>query len=187
MAIYVCADLHLNHPEVVSNCREIFRSSQDHDKYIIDRYNSVVGKDDLVYILGDVGFKPIEALKKLIRQLNGRKILIIGNHDQLDDNTYRNMGFIEIYRHPVYYSENIILSHIPLKEGFNNPWVINIHGHLHQSNLNLENYFNVNVEKTNYLPINIEVFKEKAQKICKQERYEPFQKEWYSKWENKND
>ena len=32
----------------------------------------------------------------------------------------------------------------------NNPWVYNIHGHIHQGTLNLKNYINVNIESSNF-------------------------------------
>ena len=179
MAIWVCADLHLQDKQINEFCAQKFNSVEEHDKYVIDRYNSVVGKDDLVYILGDVGFRPTNVLATLVRQLNGRKILIVGNHDQLNDTEYKNMGFIEVIRHPVYYNNNIILSHIPCLEAYDNPYVINVHGHLHNNALDLDNFFNVNVEMNDFLPINIKVFEEIANKMCLKTRWERFGSEWY--------
>ena len=185
MAIWVCADLHLNHKNIIYYCRQQFNSVEEHDKYVIGQYNSVVGKDDLVYILGDVGFSPKDKLAALVKQLNGRKILIIGNHDRLKDNEYANMGFIQVIHHPVFYNNNIILSHIPIRECLNSPYTINIHGHLHNNELNLPNFFNVNVEMTDFLPININVFEEKAKETCVQFRWQPFGSEWYQDYYKK--
>ena len=179
MAIFVCADLHLQHKNILKYCRQQFSSIEEHDKYIIDRYNSVVGKDDLVYILGDLGFTPRESLTKLVKQLNGRKILVVGNHDRLRDNEYINMGIIQVIRHPIFYNNNIILSHEPALECYNSKYTICVHGHLHNNSLALRNYFNVNVELTEFLPININVFVEKAKTMCVQDRWEPFGTEWY--------
>lgn len=182
MAKYVCADLHLQHKNIVSLCRPEFKSIEEHDAYVIKQYNSVVGKDDLVYILGDVGFTPRDTLAKLVRQLNGRKILIVGNHDRLKDNEYISMGFIEVIRHPIFYNNNIILSHIPVEECYNSRYTICVHGHLHKNILSLRNFFNVNVELNNYLPINMEVFERKAQEMCVQKRWQPFGEEWYKNY-----
>lgn len=182
MAIWVTADLHLLHKKIISVCRKQFKSIEEHDEYIINRYNSVVGKDDLVYFLGDVCFKPADKAIKLLKRLNGRKVLITGNHDQLTDNEYRAAGFIEVIRHPVYYNNNIILSHIPVYECLYLRHVINVHGHLHGYVLDLPNFFNVNVELTGFLPVNIEVFEEQARKLCIPYRWEPFGSEWYAKY-----
>lgn len=185
MSIWVTSDLHFNHKNIIGYCREQFHTIEEHNEYIIQRFNSVVMKDDLVYILGDVGFTPAKELKPLIQKLNGRKILIVGNHDKFTDGEYLSMGFIQVHRHPVYFSTNIILSHIPIIEAYNNPWVINVHGHVHNGKINLSNYFNVNVEENDFLPINMENFKEIALKMCKPSRYQPYREEWYAQWEQK--
>ena len=180
MAIWVCADLHLQDKKITEF--EKFNSVEEHDKYVIERYNSVVGKDDLVYILGDLGFTPKDSLAKLVRQLNGRKILLIGNHDTLKDNDYITMGIIQVIRRPVYYSDKIVLNHIPMEECLNSRNSICVHGHIHNNLLNLPNFFNVNVELTDYLPVNIKVFVEKAEQLCEKERWQPFGKEWYHQY-----
>ena len=59
MGIYVISDLHLNHKNIVNMGRP-FETLQEHNDYVIEEYNKVVGKDDLVYILGDVGFSPVK-------------------------------------------------------------------------------------------------------------------------------
>lgn len=179
MAIWVCADLHLQHKRIIEMCRTQFKTIEEHDQYVINRYNSVVGPDDLVYILGDVCFTPRDSAIKLLKQLNGRKILITGNHDHLTDNEYRAAGFIDVIHHPVYYNNNIVLSHIPVMECLNSPYVINAHGHLHGSCLDYPNFFNVNVELNGFLPINIKTFEEKAEKMCIKYRWQPFGQEWY--------
>ena len=182
MAIWVTADLHLMHKKIISICRKQFKTIEEHDEYIIERFNSVVEKDDLVYFLGDVCFKPADKAIKLLKRLNGRKVLIAGNHDRLTDNEYRAAGFIEVMHHPFYYNNNIILSHIPVYECLDLRYVINVHGHLHGYVLNLPNFFNVNVELTDFLPVNIKVYEEKAREICLPYRWQPFGSEWYDKY-----
>ncbi len=182
MAIWVCADLHLQHKNIINYCRRQFNSVEEHDKYVIERYNSVVGKDDLVYILGDLGFTPKDTLSSLVRQLNGRKILIVGNHDRLKDNDYINMGIIQVIRHPIFYNNNIILSHIPTIECLNSPYTINIHGHLHNSALTLPNFFNVNVELHDFIPFNMTYFENIAEKTCVKYRWQKYGEEWYQNY-----
>ena len=52
-----------------------------HDTGIILRWNMTVRKHDTVYILGDLSFLTNEETRKLLEKLNGKKHLIIGNHD----------------------------------------------------------------------------------------------------------
>ena len=178
MAIWVTSDLHLNHKNILNTCRK-FKSIEQHNEYIISQYNSVVGKDDLVYILGDAVWRPLKESEPLIKRLNGRKILILGNHDKGTIGEYKSLGFIDVIKHPIYYSDKIILSHYPVQECFNNPFCINIHGHLHQATVDLPNYFNCNIELNDFKPINIKDFEVIADKICRATRNEPFTKEWY--------
>lgn len=51
---------------------------------MIERYNSVVGPDDVVYFIGDVAFEKDRAkLESILRRLNGEKHIIWGNHDNI--------------------------------------------------------------------------------------------------------
>jgi len=182
MAIWVTSDFHFNHKNVINMGRK-FDTIEQHNNYIVDQFNSVVGKDDLVYVLGDVGFTPLKDVKTWVSRLNGRKVLILGNHDKGRIGEYRSMGFIEVLTHPFYYSDQIILSHLPLRECLNNPYCINVHGHLHFNYLELPNFFNCNIDMNNYKPVNIKVYEELARKYCKEnnkeKRFETFGQEWY--------
>lgn len=183
MSIWVTADLHFNHPGILKTARPQFSSVQEHNEFIVKEYNEYVQKDDLVYILGDIGFTPFPDLKPWIQKLNGRKILITGNHDKGSKGILMSLGFIDVIDHPFYYSSNIILSHQPDMSALNNPYVYNIHGHLHLPNayLTLDNYINVNVELTEFKPIDLKKMQEKIASVTKS-RKETFGNEWYFKY-----
>jgi len=176
---YVTADLHLRHSNIIEFERTQFKSIEEHDQYIVKQWNSIVKDSDRVFILGDIGFKPFSELGKLIKQLKGHKILIKGNHDQMVIGDAINMGFEIMYNHPIYYNDHIILSHEPLKEAWDNPYVYNIHGHCHNSlYITANNYFNVNIATTNYRPVSLTNFVSAAQLKCKKRR-ERWGQEWY--------
>lgn len=175
--IWVTSDLHLNHAGILKTCRK-FNSIEEHNEYIIKQYNSVVEKDDLVYILGDCLWSPVTKGADLIKRLNGRKILITGNHDRGTIGEYKKMGFIDVKDSPIYYSSSIILSHEPAFEAFCNPYVYNIYGHLHQAIVDLPNFINVNTELYDYKPISLKELQEKIRDKVKSRR-EKFGEEWY--------
>lgn len=53
---------------------------------LIQRWNSRVDPDDLVYVVGDFAMGPeanVESVRAILRQLNGAKNFIFGNHDQV--------------------------------------------------------------------------------------------------------
>src|SRR5690606_13039490 len=66
---------------IIGHCARPFASAAEADQYMIDRWNDVVGDDDIVYHLGDFAFGDPAYAKQVFRQLNGRKFLILGNHD----------------------------------------------------------------------------------------------------------
>jgi len=111
---------------------------------MIREWNEIVGKNDLVYILGDVAFMPANKAAALLKKLNGRKILIEGNHDrkQLKDNSFCNC-FEEIHQYLRlhYNGTTVVLFHYPISD-----WdqmhrgSIMFHGHLHGSPSGLEQY-----------------------------------------------
>ena len=80
--VYFTSDLHLGHRNIISLQYRPFESVEEMDRALIDNFNSVVKKNDTVFILGDICFrlKPNKA-NGVISRLNGRKYLIKGNHD----------------------------------------------------------------------------------------------------------
>lgn len=86
--IYLTSDLHLSHKNVVKHCpgRAIagqfdINDIEAHDKWLIDKWNNIVSKKDIVYIVGDFSFANRENTIKILNKLNGIKHLIVGNHD----------------------------------------------------------------------------------------------------------
>ena len=61
--------------------RRPFQTTEEMDEYMILRWNETVKPSDEVYILGDFSFAGAEPTAEILRRLNGKKILIIGNHD----------------------------------------------------------------------------------------------------------
>ena len=69
---------------------EFFKTfTQDQEKELISKWNSVVSKNDLVYYNGDFCDGTLMELCRYLKQLNGQIILIRGNHDIFDDNIYK--------------------------------------------------------------------------------------------------
>jgi len=78
---FYTADTHFGHEAIIGHCSRPFASVPEMDRYLIDRWNDVVRDGDLVYHLGDFAFADAEYASWVFHQLNGRKILILGNHD----------------------------------------------------------------------------------------------------------
>ena len=149
-------------------------NADEMNEALIDNWNKVVGKDDRVYHCGDVVIAR-RYLDLVLPRLNGRKVLIKGNHDIFKLGDY--LPHFDDIRgsHKL---DNFIISHIPIHPESLARWCSgNIHGHTH-NNLVMkdgydedrnfcansvvdERYINVCVENINYTPIDFEEIREK--------------------------
>jgi calcineurin-like phosphoesterase family protein len=86
MKTYITSDLHFGHKNIMSFCpvsRARFRNDMDYmNEAMVREWNDLIEPNDLVYILGDVAFLPAPKAVEYLRRLNGRKILVQGNHDR---------------------------------------------------------------------------------------------------------
>lgn len=81
--IFFTGDLHFGHENVIAFDKRPFNTVEEMDAELIRRWNSKVGKGDLVYLLGDMIWKTRnDDAPSLIKSLNGQIILIKGNHDR---------------------------------------------------------------------------------------------------------
>lgn len=154
---YFIADTHLNHENIIKYCNRPFENSNEMNEYIINKWNSVVTKNDIVYHLGDVGFGSTDELKELVGRLNGTKILIRGNHDyKRGVNGWKKVGFSEVYKKKLVLG-NLILTHEPIEVEEN---YINVFGHIHDKPLderfNKNSHICVSCDVIDYTPICID-------------------------------
>ena len=79
MTTWYTADLHFGHERIIELSHRPFATVQEMDDALVYRWNERVTPTDEVFVLGDVVI-PERALVNVSR-LNGRKILVPGNHD----------------------------------------------------------------------------------------------------------
>lgn len=156
-----------------------FTSNEEMDEAMVARWNAKVTDKDTVYHLGDVVINK-KSLHHVSR-LNGRKILIRGNHDIFKDKDFYDVGFEQIHGVRVFV-DKWIMSHIPLHpDSVTNRFRVNVHGHLHGNEVTRQvevatkasdrhgeyerysvetqidpRYLCVSVEHTNYEPLSFE-------------------------------
>lgn len=172
--IFVLSDTHFNHHSILTFKRDDgsplrdFSCIEEHDEYIIDKWNSVVRPQDKVYHLGDVVMNP----KKLwmIGRCNGHKRLVLGNHDSAKTKEYLQY-FEELYSIRVL--DKIAFTHIPIHPECLGRFKANVHGHIHYNqspsgkyqngkDVIYQQYMNVSMEALNdYTPVSLEDVKKK--------------------------
>jgi calcineurin-like phosphoesterase family protein len=156
MTRFVISDTHFGHERILGY-RPEFSTVEEMDEKIVENWNAVVREGDTVYHLGDVCLNRRHLAT--VKRLNGRKILIKGNHDLFPLKDYLAAGFKDI-RACVVVDETAehgggILTHIPLHASQLVRFGRNIHGHLHTGIIPEPWYLNVCVEKTGYAPVEL--------------------------------
>lgn len=132
------------------------------DEMMITAWNEAVRPGDTVYHLGDVAIR-----KKgldLLSRMNGRKILVRGNHDifKLKDYLPHFADIRGSHKHG-----RMILTHYPIHPESIPRWCLaNVHGHIHQNTVMRRTwwggkvpdarYFNACVESIGLKPIEMD-------------------------------
>jgi calcineurin-like phosphoesterase family protein len=160
------ADLHLSHANMAK--RRGFSTVEEHDEHVIAKWNSVVSKRDVTYILGDVTMEKSSPYP-LLDRLNGIKHIVLGNHDRRQD-TKKLFQYAESVGGMINY-KGVFLTHCPIhSDELEYGIVKNIHGHIHDKvvmkdvyeygykidTIPDERYFCVSCERVDYTPKSLE-------------------------------
>lgn len=146
MKIFITADHHFHHKNIIEYCNRPFKTVEEMDKVMIEKWNKKVGKDGLVIHLGDFALGTKEQVKETREKLNGTIVLIKGNHDKAIKEFIVVRDSLQI--------GNIIFSHRPIPKKEIPKDCINVHGHIHEKES--VSGINVSVEQTNYDPVLLE-------------------------------
>ena len=155
MKEWFISDSHFGHGNIIGYENRPFRDSDHMTKELIKRWNSKVGKQDIVFHMGDLTFLPKAQTIAILKALRGRIVLIKGNHDTHSNKWYRDVGVHEVIEWPIIIHRFLILSHEPMYLSENTPYR-NIHGHTHSKNYISKKFFNASVEAINYTPVDWE-------------------------------
>jgi calcineurin-like phosphoesterase family protein len=174
--ICIISDTHFIHENILrftgndgNPIRPGFDSVDHMNEYMIERWNSVVKPEDIVYHLGDVFIGPKDKFLPLFKQLNGSKRLIVGNHDDAKFMAKKEL-FTKILMWRMFREFGLLFTHVPVHESslrrgpsgheydpeYNKNMMLNVHGHIHQNESPPGPYRCVCVEQIDYTPVNIE-------------------------------
>ena len=186
---FLISDNHFGHEAPCSTFKRedgsplrAFANADEADEAMIENWNKTVKPIDKVYHLGDLVMpRNHRKLDEIMPRLNGSKILIKGNHDEMKPDRY--LKYFKDLR-GFHMLDKLALSHIPLHPASLMRWRGNIHGHLHANAVLKASYINskgvimydeaqedpkyfcVSVERINYTPIPFEtvnqIFKDRG-------------------------
>lgn len=147
--VFFTSDTHFFHKNILKHCplrKELCNALDENDisswdDWMVDRWNKVIGKHDIVYIIGDFAFGSAELAKKILGKLNGKKFLILGNHDGSSDKLDNYFKQITQQKMVVFKKEHydfleediqVFMCHYPLITWPSKHYgAIQLHGHCH--------------------------------------------------------
>ncbi len=151
------ADTHFGHANIIRHCNRPFESAEEMDKAMIRYWNNVVGRDDVVFVVGDFSFRGASA-EYYLSKLNSTVNLIIGNHDKPDD--YRCFASHTDIAKVVHGDHSVILCHYPMAEwdGYYHG-VTHFFGHIHNNRNEaaeimdkVPNAYNIGADLLDFIP-----------------------------------
>ncbi len=87
------SDIHFGHANCIDYCQRPFENVDVFKEKFIEDWNRLVRPDDLAIFVGDIFFYHTkEQMKATLARMNGRKILVKGNHD-FEHRIMMNAGF----------------------------------------------------------------------------------------------
>ena len=165
---FFTSDTHFNHANIIKFYNRPFKDVEQMNDVMIANWNSVIGKDDTVFHLGDFCLGGAAEWTKILDRLNGKIYLIMGNHDLKNI----RQGFISRFEHVAMQmrieigKKRIYLCHYPFLcfEGSYKDDVWQLFGHVHtrRSNSGIDagrlqylypTQYDVGVDNNNFTPV----------------------------------
>lgn len=175
---FTTADLHLGHHNIIGYSGRPYPDADSMNVGLIANWNDTVPVDATVWILGDIALGKIAETLPLVGLLNGRKILVPGNHDRCWmghkkigtwRERYLDAGIDEIIDGPIEAVINgvpITMAHFPYvgdshevdryvqHRPVDNGGFL-LHGHVHEAWKVRGRMVNVGVDVWNYRPVRV--------------------------------
>ena len=166
---YYISDIHFGDKRIFELCNRT-KSIMEFEKSFITRWNMKIKAEDDVYILGDISYDGYKKIIDIFKKLNGRKHILIGNHDEWilnNPNIHSDLcrlatiDFILIIKDK---NREVFLCHYPVMDWPNiENGSIHLYGHIHNKDKSeIKEYFknkmafNVSSDVVNHEPRTID-------------------------------
>ncbi len=134
--IWFTSDTHYFHKNILKFCPNTRRGKDETEmtNILVHEWNARVGQNDLVYHLGDVSFGNEEQTRSVLWRLQGKIILIKGNHDKTALSAVCRTRFEDVrdYMRTTIDGQDVVMFHFPIWE-----WdkmhrgAFHLYGHVH--------------------------------------------------------
>lgn len=177
--LWFTSDTHFWHENIIRFCNRPFNTIEEMNEALVRNWNEVVPPEGTVFHLGDFSYGNAKKLNNILYRLNGKIILILGNHDW----KMVRQGFMSRFEHITQQmtiragGQPVILNHYPFLTyggAYRNVW--QLFGHVHSGPrsdqgkdlVRLKNLFprqyDVGVDNNHYRPISFTRVKEMIEK-----------------------
>jgi calcineurin-like phosphoesterase family protein len=160
MGLLFTADLHFFHRSILEYCpQRPWRTVEEMNVGLIERWNEAVRPSDTVYMLGDFALGgSAEQLHDLFVSLAGHKHLVLGNHDERNERVlklpWESQSALRTVR---FEGHRFVVCHYPLEtwksaqHGY-----LHCHGHSHGTlKRQVAHRFDVGVDCWEYAPVTV--------------------------------
>lgn len=177
--VWFISDTHFYHEKIIQYCSRPYANGAEMTEALIENWNSVVGPNDIVFHLGDVGFTNIPTVIETVKRLNGKIYLVTGNHDRkaMQNEEFRNLFeaasaemYVNVDGQQIYLNHKPLLCFDGIYNTDNPTWQLFGHVHSGPNSTGLDNerlkfllpvQYDVGVDNNNYTPISFAEVKEK--------------------------
>lgn len=177
--LWFTSDQHYDSERTLSLSKRPFKDTNEMNRYMIEKFNSVVSEDDYCIHLGDFGNYDV------VRELNGTHAIVFGNYE-IDDmrkmgsrkeffDKLSNAGFDSVYTHHIvitynnnpkestedvrfsdYGIEKLYITHKPEDCIKDNDKIFNLFGHIHALQKVRKYGLNVGVDCNHFYPVSFQ-------------------------------
>lgn len=177
---FFTSDTHFHHANVIGYCKRPWGGVEEMNTALVDKWNARVKDGDTVYHCGDFAFRHDKHWLDILERLNGKIVLIKGNHDHKRLKTTAVKDKFElIYDDGVFAVpdkngklHNVWMNHFPpfgsskdpremwrpgWEPGARTPWhQVALCGHVHTEWKHYGSVINIGVDVWDYQPVTID-------------------------------
>ncbi len=159
--VWFTADTHFGHGRIIEYCNRPFKSHEEMDEIIIQRFAEVIKPGDRLYHLGDVSWSSFN-LNKFFSRINTKEVhLIWGNHDKEKRTVHPYIRSYSYLKSIHIDKASLMLCHYPMRS-----WAsrgrggFQLYGHVHGKMAGIGRQMDVGVDTNNFYPYNYdEIYK----------------------------
>lgn len=174
------SDPHFGHRKVIDFCDRPFTDLDHMHEAFILRYNQVVKPFHTVCWAGDTFFSNLESAREILSRMNGRKLLVRGNHDGSNTRCAKLFDFVTDRLHLRIAGRHCVVSHYPYAGTEHHGMVDDrfqdlrvprvkgqalIHGHSHSKVRRHQTQIHVGVDAWDYRPVTMAQVEKEVGKI----------------------